>query len=232
MVDFWKWEYDYGHNLDPNAAIKVPGMAYQPPLIGFKQLLNFGAFSVPDIGGWLFIAAGVLVLIAVWTESKFSARFKKNKAAAGITSVLATALLFASCGNKGPEPIQLHKDACTSCKMSISEGNFAAELITPKGRVYKFDDVLCMNGYIKVNKGTEAGKFYVGDYQKENELIDATTAWFVRSEHIRSPMGGNTAAFADKAAAEKLADEYQTIIKNWDEINALLSSGNEYEHLH
>ena len=42
MADFWRWEYNYGHNLDPSAAIIVPGMAYQPPLIGFKQLLNFG----------------------------------------------------------------------------------------------------------------------------------------------------------------------------------------------
>ncbi|HEX9893690.1 MAG TPA: hypothetical protein VGA78_07180, partial [Gemmatimonadales bacterium] len=41
LGDFWKWGYDYGHNLDPTAAIKVPGMAYQPPLIGTRQLLNF-----------------------------------------------------------------------------------------------------------------------------------------------------------------------------------------------
>ena len=72
MYDFWKWEYDYGHNLDPNAAIIVPGMAYQPPLIGFKQLLNFGAYSFPDIGGWLFIGAGLAMLIAVFYEAKFS----------------------------------------------------------------------------------------------------------------------------------------------------------------
>lgn len=72
MYDFWKWEYDYGHNLDPNAAIIVPGMAYQPPLIGFKQLLNFGAYSFPDTGGWMFIAAGVLMLIAVVYELKFA----------------------------------------------------------------------------------------------------------------------------------------------------------------
>ena len=32
MIDFWRWEYDYGHNLDPSAAIQIPGMAYQPPL--------------------------------------------------------------------------------------------------------------------------------------------------------------------------------------------------------
>ena len=62
MIDFWRWEYNYGHDLNPDAAIKVPGMAYQPPLIGYKQLLNFGAYSIPDIGGWLFIAVGIIVL--------------------------------------------------------------------------------------------------------------------------------------------------------------------------
>ena len=61
MYDFWRWEYNYGHNLNPDAAIIVPGMAYQPPLIGFKQLLNFGAYSMPDIGGWIFVSAGALV---------------------------------------------------------------------------------------------------------------------------------------------------------------------------
>jgi copper chaperone NosL len=62
LVDFYLWGYDYGHNLDPNAAIVVPGMAYQPPVIGTKQLLNFTAFSGPDVGGWIFIAAGILAI--------------------------------------------------------------------------------------------------------------------------------------------------------------------------
>ncbi|HSR15952.1 MAG TPA: hypothetical protein VLL51_09380, partial [Gemmatimonadales bacterium] len=26
LADFWKWGYDYGHNLDPTAAIRIPGM--------------------------------------------------------------------------------------------------------------------------------------------------------------------------------------------------------------
>jgi len=68
MIDFWRWLYEYGHDLDPSAPIKVPGMAYQPPLIGFKQLLNFGAFSVPAIGGWIFIASGVLLTYCVYAE--------------------------------------------------------------------------------------------------------------------------------------------------------------------
>lgn len=70
MYDFWKWEYDYGHNLNPAAAIKVPGMAYQPPLIGFKQLLNFGAYSYPELGGWLFITTGILLLFSGIIEWK------------------------------------------------------------------------------------------------------------------------------------------------------------------
>ncbi|WP_312136996.1 hypothetical protein [Sphingobacterium sp.] len=73
MVDFYVWEYNYGHNLDPNAPIKVPGMSYQPPLIGYKQLLNFGAYSIPDIGGWIFILVGVIVAycsVQEWRKSK------------------------------------------------------------------------------------------------------------------------------------------------------------------
>lgn len=72
MVDFYLWEYDYGHNLDPNAAIVVPGMSYQPPLIGFKQLLNFGAYSYPDIGGWIMFGVGIILVVLSYLEIKSS----------------------------------------------------------------------------------------------------------------------------------------------------------------
>ena len=68
LVDFYLWGYDYGHNLDPRAAIVVPGMAYQPPVIGTKQLLNFTAFSGPDVGGWIFLVAGILAIGALVFE--------------------------------------------------------------------------------------------------------------------------------------------------------------------
>lgn len=62
LYDMYKWGYSYGHELDPRAAIKVEGMAYQPPLIGHKQLLNFDAWSTPDVGGWILF--GVMGLLA------------------------------------------------------------------------------------------------------------------------------------------------------------------------
>ncbi len=73
LVDFYLWGYDYGHNLNPEAPIKIEGMTYQPPLIGTKQLLNFTAFSGPDIGGWVFIAVAALLfglLIYEWRKNK------------------------------------------------------------------------------------------------------------------------------------------------------------------
>jgi len=72
FYDFYKWEYDYGHNLDPNAPIKVPGMAYQPPLLGYKKMLNFEALSQPHIGGWCFILAGVLLVLGCYYERRKS----------------------------------------------------------------------------------------------------------------------------------------------------------------
>ena len=67
-VDFYRWEYDYGHNLDPHAAIKVPGMSYQPPLLGSKKLLNFTADSYPATGGIAIIISGLLTLTILILE--------------------------------------------------------------------------------------------------------------------------------------------------------------------
>lgn len=72
-IDFWKWEYEYGHDLNPTAAIKVPGMTYQPPLIGTKTLLNFTAHSYPAEGGIILITGGIIsVLVGAY-------EFKKSK---------------------------------------------------------------------------------------------------------------------------------------------------------
>ena len=68
IYDFYQWGYDYGHNLDPTAPIKVPGMSYQPPLIGTKKLLNFTAYSGPDTGGWIMVSSGLLACITFIIE--------------------------------------------------------------------------------------------------------------------------------------------------------------------
>lgn len=65
LWDYWRWGYDYGHNIDrEHAIIKIPEMTYQPPLIGRKKLLNFTATSWPASGGVAMGLAAALVALA------------------------------------------------------------------------------------------------------------------------------------------------------------------------
>lgn len=78
LFDFWRWEYDYGHNLDlEEAIIKIPGMSYQPPLIGSKQLLNFTATSWP---GWGGVAAGIAFALGLTAVVLVIAATRKSRA--------------------------------------------------------------------------------------------------------------------------------------------------------
>lgn len=74
FADFYLWEYDYGHNLDPTAAIKIEGMSYQPPLIGYKQLLNFLAGSLPDVGGIIVGIGGALAIGVLFFEQRLKSK--------------------------------------------------------------------------------------------------------------------------------------------------------------
>jgi copper chaperone NosL len=79
LYDYWRWGYDYGHNLDMSVAIiKIPGMTYQPPLIGSKKLLNFYATSWPASGGIALTLAAGLVTAAI-----FDSRRRRLPAAEG-----------------------------------------------------------------------------------------------------------------------------------------------------
>lgn len=76
LADFYRWGYAYGHDLNPRAAIKIPGMSYQPPLLGGRQLLNFHADSWPATGGWvavLVLAVALTLSIRAWRSARASA---------------------------------------------------------------------------------------------------------------------------------------------------------------
>ena len=218
MIDFWRWEYNYGHNLDPNAAIIVPGMAYQPPLIGFKQLLNFGAYSIPDMGGWLFIASGLLMAAAVILEFMKTKKMMKQK----IMTVVLPVMLFSflSCAQKDPDPIKLNSDNCDNCGMTISNPKFAAVLFTTKGRTYKFDDISCLLDYKNDNKEKSIGAgLYVSNFLNDNQLLPVEVAVYIKGDNVKSPMGGNVAAFNDKESANTYAVDLSAEFTDWNTIN-------------
>ncbi|HLF52307.1 nitrous oxide reductase accessory protein NosL [Flavobacterium sp.] len=215
-VDFYRWNYEYGHNLDPNAAIRVPGMSYQPPLIGYKQLLNFGAYSIPDIGGWMLIASGLLLFILVIKESNLLQKWRKPKTVTVLLFLLS--LSFLSCAKTEAVPIKLNVDNCEFCKMSIADGKYGSEVITQKGRVYKFDDIMCMVNYGKENPDTKIKAYYVHNYTQDNILIPAEKAFFLTGVNIPSPMRGNIASFSSEKEAKELGLKLNATLISWEAV--------------
>lgn len=214
MADFWKWEYNYGHNLDPHAAIVVPGMAYQPPLIGFKQLLNFGAYSIPDVGGWIFLGCGALLLIGVVLEWERSRALKKTTLT-GLAAFIVS-ISFSSC-NTGPEPIQVGKDNCSYCKMTIADPRFGAELVTSTGKIYKFDDIHCMQSFRKEMEtmAREDAKIYFTDFCGSHELVEASSSILLKDSEIKCPMQGTLVAFNHADSLAKIQSTYKGEHTNW-----------------
>lgn len=194
MIDFYRWEYNYGHNLDPAAPIQVPGQSYQPPLIGYKQLLNFGAYSIPDSGGWILFGVGLLLVATAAYEMRRSRIEAKSISMRMATAAIVAMIVLAGCSS-GPQPIKFGTDACDFCKMTIMDKRFGGELVTSKGKVYKFDDIGCIKAHMRNNKIDAT--VYLVDFAGDGQLVKSTDALLLESELIRGPMGGSIAAFAN-----------------------------------
>jgi copper chaperone NosL len=209
MADFYKWGYDYGHNLDPSAAIQVPGFSYQPPLIGHKKLLNFDAYSYPDTGGLIVVGVTGIFLILWFLEwrrqKKYSKQITMRSMKPAIAALIVAGLFLTGCNPK-IEKINFGKDECAECKMTIVEPKFGAEIVTKKGKVYKFDDTHCIAVFLE-RRGVELSNIYKTLFVPYNggEFIEVSSAEFVVSSQLKSPMGGNAAAFKNAAEAEKVS---------------------------
>ena len=224
LVDFYMWGYKYGHELDSSAAIKVPGLSYQPPLIGHKKLLNFDSYSYPDTGGWVVVGVTALFFIiwfVEWRRQKKQMKMEQYKSKPSSVTNLSVPVAFITflltgCNPKA-EKINLGKDQCAECKMTIVDPKFGAEILTKKGKAYKFDDTHCIAAFLE-RRDVELSNIYhvfFVDYNGNNELVDVDSAEFVVSSRLKSPMGG-AAAFRNLAEAKKKSAEIEgSRITNW-----------------
>ena len=216
LVDFWLWEYDYGHNLDlDTAAIKVPGMSYQPPLIGSKQLLNFRASSWPARGGWIAVSSCLTGMI-LWWKTRPAASINGGSTAAAV----ALALAMTAC-TPGPEAFHFGEDIGAHCRMPIADARFAAQVVLDTGKVVKFDSIECTAGWLATQEVARVHSVWVSDAAGSGDLIPAPEAVFVHDEAIRSPMGGGLAAFASERDAEQVIPDATSSLLTWDEVLSL-----------
>ena len=84
--------------------------------------------------------------------------------------------------------------------------------------MYKFDDAHCVAIFLE-RRGVELKdihKTLFVNYSKPDELVEVKFAEFVVSSQFKSPMGGNAAAFKNKAEAVKKSEEIKgSKVTNW-----------------
>lgn len=133
-------------------------------------------------------------------------------------SFIVILITLSACKPK-PETINYGEDQCHFCKMSIVDEKFASEVITSKGKIYKYDDVHCMVKHVHAleHESTKLAFILVNNFENPSDFLNVNEAIFLTSDSFSSPMGGNTAAFVSE---EKIVS-YKTKSSTWSEIREL-----------
>ncbi len=137
-----------------------------------------------------------------------------------ITIFLILCLGVSGCSVK-PEPILFGTDNCHLCKMTIMDRKFGAEVVTAKGKVFKFDDVNCMVNFLNSGFLDERDVAFrlVIDFSRPGEFITADEAFFIKSPDIRSPMASQVASFATDASKNEFKKQWtNSIYLTWGEL--------------
>jgi copper chaperone NosL len=139
--------------------------------------------------------------------------------------LLMSMAMMVSC-KVAPEPVSYGSDGCHYCRMTIVDRQHAAELVTKKGKVFKFDAVECMLNHLKEIDATSIALFLVNDYTAPGELIDAVKASYVISEEIPSPMGEYLTAFGTMEGAKEVITGNVGQTFTWEELKARFELAN------
>lgn len=133
---------------------------------------------------------------------------------------LLLSILFVSCSQE-PEPIVYGKDACEHCKMTIMDHKYGAEIVTAKGKIFKFDAAECMVDFINDASdkiSIEKDMFLTVNVAAPGTLIPADKAFFLKDKAFQSPMGGNLASFTSMQLAQNNLQNADGKILTWAQL--------------
>ena len=129
-------------------------------------------------------------------------------------------LLLVGCRPQ-PDPIKYNYDLCAYCKMTIADPRYGAELVTTKGKVYKFDAIECMVHYQQQDEVPTAALYLVNTYDDPGVLKPAEACRFLISKELPSPMGANLTAFSSTNQLQKVISEENSKVFSWATLRQL-----------
>ena len=138
-----------------------------------------------------------------------------------LVGILILLYLFACSAE--PKPIDFGNDNCQFCDMTIMDNKHAAELVTVKGKVFKFDAIECMLRNIARTDKQEYAYKLISDYSNPGELINAQQSEYLISKNLPSPMGAFLSGFSSEEAAKLAMEENGGILYNWEQIKAKIN---------
>jgi copper chaperone NosL len=115
-----------------------------------------------------------------------------------LSGLLVLILFLLSSCSREPEPLSYGKDSCEHCKMTIMDNKYGAEIVTAKGKVFKFDAAECMADFLKAEPerlNNPKDLLLTINVAAPGDLTDARTAFFLNDKAFKSPMGANIASF-------------------------------------
>ncbi len=143
-----------------------------------------------------------------------------------ITHIGIIALLFFSFGliacDSGPEKINYGSDNCAECNMGIMDRNYGSELITGKGKVYKFDSIECLASFIIKKEAKSVKSIWVANFRNPDEFIEAEKAIYIKNDKIHSPMGLNVLALNSQKDKSDIINAYGGEVLEWKDILSLV----------
>lgn len=143
------------------------------------------------------------------------------KALKQILITLTLAIGLASC-SVGPKPIDYGLDACDYCRMTIVETTHGAEMVTTKGKVYKYDAIECMVQHKREFESDQVKYLMMTDYKNPETLIEVGNGVILHSEAIPSPMGAFLTGFASQDEAQAVIQDKGGKIVQIDELEKTL----------
>lgn len=120
-----------------------------------------------------------------------------------------------------PQPIPYGKVECTHCSMKVMDQRFGCEIVSRKGKVMIFDAIECMTPWYNKNDRNDFAFVMVSDAAHPGVLIPAEKAFFLKSENLPSPMGGNLSAFRWEADRDRFIREHTGEKLSWQQVLAL-----------